>query len=128
MMYTQDSFFTLTAIGQIGLAVVSLALSTFLIFAVFRLRLKPFWHFISACVALWAFVWLSPQVYYAYYRLLIVGLPAQIVIQAPPGVVDVVKLYGFSSARTLSGLGQSLLGWALLIAVASKWLRRNAAN
>lgn len=127
-MYTQDSFFTLTAIGQIGLVVVSLGLSALLIFAVSRLRLKPFWHVVSACVALWAFVWLSPQIYYAYYRILIDGLPAQIVVKAPPGVVDVVRLYGFASAGTLSGLGQSLLGWALLIAVASKWLRRNAAN
>ncbi|NNK77370.1 MAG: hypothetical protein HKP40_01530 [Litoreibacter sp.] len=60
------------------------------------------------------FVWLSPQVYYTYYRFIIDGLPAQVVVKAPPFPSDVILLLAFRSDASLSFHGQGLLGWAMI--------------
>lgn len=61
------------------------------------------------------FVWLSPQIYYQYYRLIIDGLPAQFVIGWPRGAAHIAELLLFQAEENLSAHGQGLLGWALLV-------------
>jgi hypothetical protein len=113
-MYRDDSFFTLSGGAQIGLALVSFLLVWVALQLVFSLtRGRPLWlRFILAALLFVAFVWLSPQVYYAYYRALIEGLPAQWVISAPNW--DPLHYLSFTGPRNLSAHGQGLLGWAML--------------
>lgn len=130
-MYERDSFFTLSVGGQIGLAVLSLGLSVLMLWAVWRgTQAMPRLSRIgSAYLAFWLFVWLSPQVYYQYYRLIFEGLPAQW-ITGWPELGEAARLLTFTGPATLSAHGQGVLGWALL-AVAF-WgntpFRRDAAN
>ena len=77
-MYESDSFFTLSVGGQIGLAALSLVLSVLVLWAVRRgTRGLPRLSRLGGCVSVarfWLFVWLSPQVYYQYYRLIFDGI------------------------------------------------------
>lgn len=115
-MYAQDSFFTLGPAGQIGLAMLTLVLTGLMLWLVRRLgRSLPRAARIALALALfWAFLWLSPQVYYLYYQTIIPGLPWQSVIKAPPGPADVMRIMTFQDATTLSAHGRALLGWGML--------------
>ncbi|MEO1139034.1 MAG: hypothetical protein AAFW87_06220 [Pseudomonadota bacterium] len=75
---------------------------------------------VLAITVFWAFLWLSPQVYYFYYMLIIDSLPWQIVIKAPPGAGDLVRLMSFSDDASLSAHGQGALGWAMVAAAVFK--------
>lgn len=114
-MYSEDSYFTLTPTGQIGLAILSGLLFLLVSAAVWRLTSShsPFTRVAIAFVAFWLFVWLSPQVYYAYYRLIIDGLPRQWVIGWPP-FGDAVRYLTFTGYPTLSAHAQGLMGWAMI--------------
>ncbi|MEM7711776.1 MAG: hypothetical protein AAF264_13740, partial [Pseudomonadota bacterium] len=64
-MYAGDSFFTLGPGGQAGLALLSLFLWALTLLAALRPVLAArTLRLLRAITLLWAFVWLSPQVYY----------------------------------------------------------------
>ncbi len=124
MMYREDSFFTLTSAGQIGLAVLSVLLAVCLflfaralfITCAVRGGFRSWGIRVSISLALyWSFLWLSPQLYYLYYQAIIEGLPWQIVVQTPPSPVDAMTTLAFSGSNTLSEHSKALLGWGLLI-------------
>ena len=118
VIYPGDSFFTLSPGGQVGLALLSACLSLGLLWMTLRLA-RRFRHWLAritlALVVFWTFLWLSPQVYYAYYFLIFDDLPLQLVIKAPTGPSDLVQLLLFRGAATLSAHGAGLLGWGLLV-------------
>ncbi|MDW3180464.1 hypothetical protein [Roseobacter sp.] len=127
-IYAQDSFFTLSFVGQVGLVLVSVMLAAGTVFLAWRLsRVRSL--ILRACVAVvlfGAFVWISPQVYYGYYLLIFDGLPLQWVIQDPPSPLFLVKLLAFSVKSDLSHHGQGLLGWLCL--GAALWPQRDASR
>ncbi len=130
-MYSQDSFHTLSAFGQVGLLVLSAALSGALIVLVWRLAAgRALMVRLLLALLLWVgFIWLSPQVYYTYYLFLFDGLPLQWVARGPqPGAL--ARLLAFSGPATLSAHGAGLLGWAMLGCAAAARRRkcRDAAN
>lgn len=116
-MYDGDSFFTLSPWGQVGLAVLSgvLAIATlWLTWRVARGR-RLGWRLCVWVLGFVGFVWLSPQIYYLYYRTLIDGLPMQVVVAAlpePERLLDVVLL----RKHTLSIHGQAVLCLLMLLA------------
>ena len=116
-MYAQDSFFSLTPWGQVGLAVLSAVLFAVVLSAgYFGLRRhKRGVRLIGAITIFWLFLWLSPQVYYQYYSILIPTLPAQWVIKAPFGPGYVTDLMLFRGRETLAAHSQGVLGWCLLL-------------
>lgn len=119
-MYRQDSFFDLTGWGQVGLAALSLGLFVLMVGLARRLRRRwPLWARVLGGLALfWLFVWLSPQVYYSYYRMIIPDLPLQWVIWPPREPFRPLQMLVFSYRPTLSAHGQGILGWAILLAAA----------
>ena len=119
-MYESDSFLTLTGSQQIGLLTLSAVLTFGWVYATWRLSLgKPLALRLGLGFAsFFGFVWLSPQIYYQYYRVIIDGLPAQFVIGWPVGLGHSLRLLTFQSDVTLSAHNQGLLGWALIIAAA----------
>ncbi len=70
-----------------------------------------------AIVSFTLFVWLSPQIYYAYYRMIIPDLPSQWVIGRSPEAGAVVTLLSFTGPATLSAHARGVLGWCLLATV-----------
>ena len=115
-MYQNDSFFTLNTGGQIGLAVLSAVLAVVMLLLTRRLAVAstP-----ARRVAIWAllyflFVWLSPQLFYTYYRVIIPGLPLQWVIPWPD-VLEPLTLLTFSAGDSLSAHGRGVLGWSMLV-------------
>ncbi len=115
-MYGDDSFHTLSIIGQIGLVLLSAALTAIVLwFAMVVMRWLPFpLRVVLAVLLFFGFVWLSPQVYYTYYMTFFEGLPWQVVIKGPPSMETLWKLLSFQGQATLSAHSQGLLGWALL--------------
>lgn len=119
LSYAGDSFFTLTMGERAGLVVLSLTLWSGVVMLGRWLR-GPIW----AVVLFWGFVWLSPQVYYLYYQAIFDGLPWQIVVKAPPGPLDLLRLLAFRAADNLSAHGQGLLGWSLIGAALWRYRRQ----
>lgn len=122
-MYTDDSFFTLTLSGRIGLASISLALTVAVVVILWKVtgnRHGIVRHgvvrLLVALVTLYLFEWLSPQIYYLYYVFLL-DVPWQNVIGYPPTLRALLKLLTFSDNANLSYHARGLLGW-LLIALA----------
>lgn len=115
-MYDGDSFFTLGVAGQIGLVFVSLAMA---VVSLGVTRLMTFHRPLILRPFIWAvlfisFIWLSPQGYYTYYRLIFDGLPAQSVIKAPPRPEELLSFLTFSGDATLSAHSVGVLGWLML--------------
>ncbi|MEO1467507.1 MAG: hypothetical protein AAFV86_00520 [Pseudomonadota bacterium] len=115
-MYDRDSFFDLTPWGQAGLLALSTVLFVAVVFATWALlrRRPPLVRLAGALAVFWLFEWVSPQVYYQYYRLLFEGLPLQWVIWPPPGPVEALELLVFQGPHSLSAHSRGLLGWTLL--------------
>ena len=116
-MYEGDSFFTLGVAGQIGLLIVSLLMAAA---ALGITRLMTFHRPLILRPFIWAvlfisFIWLSPQGYYTYYRLIFDGLPAQSVIQAPPRPEELLAFLTFTGDATLSAHSVGVLGWLMLV-------------
>lgn len=118
-MYQNDSFFTLSLSGQIGLIILSTIMAISLIALSFwglswtKIKaLRP----ALALLLFWAFLWLSPQIYYLYYQFLIPNLPNQIVIKYPPTPLDVFRLLSLQNRAALADHGQALMGWLMLLA------------
>ena len=117
-----DSFFTLTLGQRIGLLGVSCGLALGMVGLVRIGRAWPI-RLILAGAGFYGFVWVSPQAYYIYYRLIFDGLPAQIVVAAPPGLVELAGLLTFTAQNTLSAHSLGALGWAML--AAALWPRKD---
>ena len=87
----------------------------------------PWWARLGLAFALfWLFLWLSPQFYYTYYRMVIPGLPAQIVIQDPPSLRLFAETLTFTHRTTLADHARGFVGWVLL--AATLWPRRKAED
>ena len=131
-MYAQDSFFTLSPAGQAGLAAVSLGLAGLAVWGAFVFARRQRWplRLAVALIVFWNFLWLSPQIYYIYYWLIIEGLPLQWVLGAPPSPATILRLLTFGADATLSAHGQGVLGWALILVcgAGNAAFRRDAAN
>ncbi len=117
-MYSQDSFFDLSAWGQVGLVFISLTLFLMMVLLARRcLRRLPIWaRFLWALTLFWVFVLASPQVYYMYYRMIIPDLPLQWVIWPPKDALIPFEILLFSHQQNLSAHGQGILGWAIILA------------
>jgi hypothetical protein len=118
MLYAEDSFFTLGSGGRIGLVALSVLLAAGAIWLVWWASdgLKRVWRVLIGLAVFWAFVWLSPQVYYLYYIAIFDGLPWQNVVKTPPGPGDIARILSFTDRANLSAHGQGVLGWALMLA------------
>jgi len=130
-MYNQDSFFTLTIPGQVGLLGLSLVLFGALIWGMTCIRAAWYLKLVIAVVGFFCFAWFSPQVYYTYYLLLFDGLPIQLVIGSPPSINDIFRLMTFRGQQNLSSHGQGILAWGMIISGQLSQFshrRRNAAN
>ncbi len=119
LMYEGDSFFTLTVLERAGLVLWSLAMVAGSLWLMRIAVRRAHWavRLAGAAVAFWAFVWLSPQLYYAYYLMIFDGLPLQIVVRWPPGPGALIELLGFQTRATLSEHSKGVLGW-IMVAVA----------
>ncbi len=117
-LYDGDSFFTLSALQQVGLLAVTLVLSGAVLAIVARASrpLPVFVGMLLGCLIFYIFVWLSPQAYYAYYLQIFDSLPLQWVVGLPPGPELPLRLLSFTSDQNLSAHGQGLLGWLLILA------------
>ena len=115
-MYEDDSFFTLTTGGQIGLLILSASLALLTLWVAWRVmrRSSVFGRLVTALVAFALFVWLSPQVYYTYYLMIFDGLPLQWVIGWPV-LRDIVDLATFTGPANMSAHSQGLLFWVLVL-------------
>lgn len=115
-MYENDSFFTLSLLGQGGLLFVSITFAVLVLFVCWLMtrRLRWFLSLPIAVILFFAFVWLSPQVYYAYY-LTLFELEWGRVIQQPPTPLFLAKLLLFSERANLSFHSQGMLGWGLIL-------------
>lgn len=116
-MYLEDSFFTLNPPQQIGLIAVSVNLTLISLWLLYRVtRVWPFWGRLLAGFALfYLFVWVSPQAYYQYYRLIFFDLPQQLVIKGAPSPDRIFRLLSFRAEANLSAHSQGLLGWGLML-------------
>lgn len=116
-MYGSDSFFTLSTGGQIGLAALSMTLACGMLVLTYRAsRGRPFaLRILIALLLFAAFEWLSPQIYYIYYRLIIQGLPLQWVIGMMPDPGAVPGLLTFTETHDLSAHGRGALGWMMVL-------------
>ncbi|MEM9060376.1 MAG: hypothetical protein AAGD13_07915 [Pseudomonadota bacterium] len=116
-MYAQDSFFDLSRSGQFGLVCISAVLFVlWVLLTRFLLRDRAPWLKIGgALILFWVFVWVSPQVYYQYYRLIIPDLPLQWVIWPPAAPQEAISMLFFQGPQNLSAHSQGLLGWSLLL-------------
>lgn len=115
-MYEFDSFFSLTSWERVGLFAVSLAFAAIcvaLVWTLCRGRSWP-WRVLIAVVVFWGFVWVSPQGYYAYYRMIFDDLPPLLVIPMIPSPWDIIGLLTFTGRATLSSHTKGVLGWVLL--------------
>lgn len=114
-MYEGDSFYTLSAIGQVGLVLLSATLTAILLWFVVMVRwLRLPLRLGLAALLFFGFVWLSPQVYYTYYMALFEGLPWQVVIKDKPSAQALWKLLTFQGKATLSAHSQGVVGWVLI--------------
>jgi len=121
-IYPGDSFWTLGLAERAGLAALSLALAAGLLLAarVLHRRCGRGWRgfalrLLASLALYWLFLWLSPQIYYTYFRAIIPGLPDQIVIGSPPGPGRLAGLLAFSPPRpSLAEHARAALGWALI--------------
>ena len=115
-MYQQDSFFDLSVLGRVGLVIISTALFLLIMFLAWK-YLKPHGpmiRIIGALALFWCFVWMSPQVYYMYYWMIIPDLPVQWVIWPPAGPEKAARMLIFQYRQNLSAHFQGLLGWCVI--------------
>lgn len=116
-MYEADTFFNLSILGRIGLGALSITLFALTVAAFYFVakRMSLASRIVTAMVFLWAFIWLSPQIYYLYYLLLFDGLELQNVIHRPPSAHEIWTIMTFSDKAWLSSHAKALLGWAMIL-------------
>lgn len=122
-MYESDTFFNLTILGRIGLVALSVTLFAMTVAAFYFVakRMSLVSRIVTAMVFLWAFIWLSPQIYYLYYILLFDGLALQNVIHPPPSAQEILSIMTFSDKTWLSAHAKALLGWVMILL--SFWIK-----
>ncbi len=81
----------------------------------FRLSKSPGLRMIAALAVFRIFLWLSPQIYFFYYQIILDDLPWQIVVGGPPNPTALIKLMLFSGPATLAAHAKGVLGWTLFI-------------
>ena len=123
-MYHEDSFFSLSTLGSVGLAVLSLVLALLVLGVAWRLMRARGWAVrLGIAVGLFVvFVWLSPQVYYTYYGFLFDDLPRQWVARFPTAV-ELFDTIRFGGRATLSAHSKAVLFWALVILATVRHVR-----
>ena len=116
-MYKFDSFFDLSFWERVVLVGISTVLFLMMLFAARALlKGRSIWIIIpGALILFWLFVWVSPQIYYTYYRMIIPDLLLPCVIWPPPGPGEAFWMLIFQGPQNLSAHSQGLLGWSLLI-------------
>ena len=116
-MYDGDSFFSLTMAARFGLVFLSFGLAALTAVAFIKITCRMAWpvRLLLAPVFLWAFVWLSPQIFYLYYMALFDHLPLQNVVQSPPRPLQIMHLFSFAGKAALSQHVTGLLGWGLVV-------------
>ena len=127
-MYQNDSFFSLSGPGQVGLAALSIVMTVLVLLGAARLmRGRGVALRLGIAVVVFAlFVWLSPQVYYTYYQQIFDDLPVQWVIGWPP-LKSAFAFASFTGPSNMSAHGQGALFW-LLVALALKGLVRRGQS
>jgi len=123
-MYSGDSFFTMGLLQGTGLLLVT----AILVLLTWRLARQVcrgglLRRVVLGLAVFWAFLWLSPQVYYLYYMATLPDLPLQWVIGWPPSPERVGRLLAFQGPSTLAAHGQGALGWLLLVGAAWRFRR-----
>lgn len=115
-MYENDSFFTLSMVEQVGLVVISLCLAGATLWLFYKIgkRMRITSRVVTSLLFFWAFIWLSPQVYYLYYLLLFDYLDYQNVIQAAPNVHEIISILTFNDNANLSFHSKAIFGWMLI--------------
>ncbi|MCH7943890.1 MAG: hypothetical protein IIB67_11770 [Proteobacteria bacterium] len=112
-MYAGDSFFILPGVGQAGLAILSALLG--LAAGACVLAVEGFaWRMAAALAVFWVFLWLTPQIYYLYYQIILDDLPWQIIVGLPPSPDALIDRFLFRGPATLSNHAKGVLGWALI--------------
>ena len=126
MFYAGDSFFTLTVGQQVGLACLSglLAVAMLVLVRILTRGRRVLTRLLVALGLFYLFVWLSPQVYYTYYRFIIDGLPAQIGVKSAPLPSEVIALLTFQSDASLSFHTQGILGWGMILLALAVFRRK----
>ena len=115
-MYSEDSFYTLSAYSRLAVVAVSVGMFAALLvlgYVLMKAR-NGAARIVVGMFLFWIFVWLSPQVYYALYQFLFEGLPHQWVVGSPPMLDELARLITFSGRQTLSAHGQGVLFWTLM--------------
>ena len=131
-LYAKDSLFTLSPPAILGILAIAGALAVLSALLVWwvsgRGRLAV--SMAAAVLVFLAFEWLSPQVFYEYYRLLQPALPAQFLLKRPPDVTVLFETVTFRGPSNLSFHGRGLLFWILLTVALVRTItaRRSAAN
>lgn len=118
-MFEGDDYLVLVVGGDAALA----ALSGVLVFAAVALvRVARRYVTLPAAVpalglvSWWAFLWLTPQLYYLLYMALVDGLEFRWVIGWPPGPRRLVELLTFQAEASRADPGLGLLGWVMCLA------------
>lgn len=121
-MYNQDTFFHLSMSGRIGLVLLSIMIGGMLIALHWWLtrQLRIRFKILLALVFIWAFIWISPQIYYFYYIQIIDNLPLQNVIQFPPSIIELFQTLTFTGQSNLSNHSKGILFWAMVIIALNK--------
>lgn len=129
--YHQDSLFTLGTGGIAGVLAIAAVLTGLALLTTRLVARRRHWtiRMIIAVFVFGLFEWLSPQIFYEFYRMIIDGLPRQWVIR-PPTPQGLIELVSFRAPASLSSHGRGGLFWLLLIVAlfSGHRLRRNAAN
>ena len=112
-MYEGDSFFLLSAAGQAGLAGLSALLAVAAGAAVLAFK-TTVGRITSGLLVFWLFLWLTPQIYYLYYQIILDDLPWQIIVGLPPSPDALIDRFLFRGPATLSNHAKGVLGWALI--------------
>lgn len=123
-MYSGDSFFTMGLLQGAGLLLVTAAL----VLLTWRLGRRVcrgglLRRLVLGLAVFWAFLWVSPQVYYLYYMAILPDLPLQWVIGWPPAPERVGRLLIFRGPATVAAHAQGALGWLLLVGAAWRFRR-----
>lgn len=115
-MYQEDSFFSLSILGQLGLALLSLILSLVVLAIAWRM-MKGRGLIIRlsiAVISFFLFVWLSPQVFYTYYIFIFDEVDWQNILKRPPAFLALAEYISFQGRATLSAHSKGILFWALM--------------
>jgi len=131
-MYDQDTFFHLSMIARTGLALLSLGLAMLMIWLTIRMFKKNLLENASLDITLrlvfsvtlfWLFLWLSPQVYYLYYQVVIDDLPWQNVISTPTSLNDLIAVLFLQNPPSFSHHSKAALGWLIILIPLIKTMR-----